>query len=831
MNPKLLWKFLLTVFIVLWSLWEMYPPTSRNLMDEFARRASNKDATFTAIMERAQALQKTNPSRTFGNLLEAIGTNQIAQYFPGVTVPQGEEPTRAILHKVQADASGKIKLGLDLQGGTSFLVAMDTNKISADMDHERVLAQAVEVLRKRVDKLGVAEPLIQPQGTDRILIQLPGLSEADNESARRQIQKAAFLEFRMVHPESDELISKGIPAPGYERLIERPRKDSPHAPATLLVKKKPERGLTGNNISRAMMIRNYITGEPEIHFELDSKGGDLFAQITRENLGQRMAIILDGELYSAPVIQSEIPGGRGQITGTFTDQEAVELANVLENPLEAPVKIIMEDRVDPCLGVDSIRSGVTASIIGALATVCFMLVFYFFVGFIANFALFLNVVILMGVMCQLQSTLTLPGIAGIALTIGMAVDANVLIYERLREELALGKSIRGAIVSGYSKAFGTIFDSNLTTLISAVILIYMGTGPVKGFGVTLTIGICASMFTAVLVTRLIFDFLHMKGWIKRVRMLPIIKFQNIDFLRWSKQAFVLSGVLIVVGVAYGLYQGKRTLGVDFAGGDALTLSFTQRVEVDRLRDAINKLNVGDPLIQYQRGLSEAGSRLRILTRFDTGTTVKEALIKEFPQAGFKELGIQKVGGAVGVAIQKSAVLATVLAMFGILLYVAMRYEFSFAVAAVLAVLHDVLITMGLFFIFGFQMSSTMIAGVLTIIGYSINDKIVILDRIREDLNLGSRGSFKDLINLALNQTLSRTMITGGSVMMATMALLIFGGGIIRDFAFTFLVGTIAGTYSSIFIASPVVLWWHKGQRPTLGTSQIAVEESAATAKV
>ena len=326
------------------------------------------------------------------------------------------------------------------------------------------------------------------KGNDRILVQLPGLSAADQESAKVAIQRAAFLEFRLVSPTSDQDIKDGIVQPGYEILKRKERmRDGQERVEEVEVKKRAE--MDGSGIKSAMVVRGNL-GEPEIHFTLDAKGAERFAEITRENVGQRLAIVLDGELYSAPVIQTPIETGSGQITGQFDNREAFELANVLENPLRAPLKIIQSREVDPTLGKDSIRSGINAAIYGTLAVSAFMIVYYLIAGMVANVALIANIIILLGVMCSVGTTLTLPGIAGIVLTIGMAVDANVLIYERIREESAKGKSLRGAIAAGYARAFGTIFDSNLTTLISSVILMYMGTGSIKGFGVALTIGVC-----------------------------------------------------------------------------------------------------------------------------------------------------------------------------------------------------------------------------------------------------------------------------------------------------------------------------------------------------
>ncbi len=827
MKNRNFWVFMV-VLALGWSIWEIYPPTDRDLIDYVEQRAQNVDTNFTRITAEARELREGVQERSFVSLLSAVGTNDFTRYFPQYDVTDEVDPARAIAQRLQREAAGRIKLGLDLQGGTSFLVAMDTNQLTSVDEQEGALSQAVEVLRKRVDRLGVAEPLIQPAGANRILIQMPGLSEERKAEAKSNIEKAAFLEFRLVHERSAELIEQGITPIGFTNMVQRSRgADGRVTVQPYLVKRQPEHGLTGKHVSRAGVVFDPLTGQPEISFTMNSEGASLFAQVTRENVGRQMAIILDGELYSAPRIRTEILEGSGVIEGDFSVKEAFELANVLINPLEAPVQIVEERGVDPSLGHDSIRSGVKASIIGALLVSVFMLVYYLLAGVVANVALVLNIIMLLGVMSSFQTTLTLPGIAGVVLTMGMAVDANVLIFERIREERAAGKSLRGSIAAGYSKAFGTIFDSNLTTLISSVILILLGTGPVKGFGVTLAIGIAVSMFTALVVTRLIFDHLTERGWLTELRMLSFVGETKIDFLKYSKPAFVLSWSLVLIGVGYGIHRGHDVLGVDFAGGDQLTLRYeqTQEVPVDQLRSTVQGLELGDSMIQYQTDLSTGTKSLQLVTPFGAGDRVEQALKAQFPEAEFQRVQLDKVGPSVGREIQKSAIIASLLAMLGILAYVAVRYEVSFAIAAVVAIVHDVLMTMGWFFLSGREMSAPIVAAVLTIIGFSINDTIVIFDRIREDLRLGVRGTFREIINHALNQTLSRTIITSGTTFLATLSLYLFGGGIINDFAFTFLVGILTGTYSTVFIASALVLWWHRGERPKIAT-QVMMETPA-----
>jgi SecD/SecF fusion protein len=852
-------KFIFVVIVVLWALYEIYPPRNKDLVQHFGERARARDATFTDIFNRAKELQKERPDRAFADLQDAIGTNEIARYFPFFDVKSELKPTFAILSRLQREAAGRIKLGLDLQGGTSFLVEMDASRLDRidtvtnslgqietitnhvnEAELQGALSHAVEVLRRRVDRFGVSEPVIQPAGNNRIMVQLPGLSQAERESAMTQIQRAAFLEFRMVHEQSDELIKNGEVPPYYELLkhMEKSRDGKEYIEA-VIVKKKP--ALTGSAIKSAMAVRGNL-GQPEIDFTLNPEGAAVFADLTRENVGHRLAIVLDSNLYSAPVIQSAIETGRGQITGRFDPKDAQELANVLENPLKAPLHIVYSSDVDPTLGKDSVRSGVNAAVIGVIAVAVFMLVYYLFAGLVANAALMLNIVILMGVMCSIGTTLTLPGIAGIVLTIGMAVDANVLIFERIREEQAAGKSMRGALAAGYDKAFGTIFDSNLTTLISSVILIFMGTGSVKGFGVTLTIGVTVSMFTALVVTRLIFDWLLEKGWLKTIRMwqFPFLHGTKFNFMRWAIPAFAVSWLLIVIGNGYGIFwRGSDVLGVEFSGGETITLSFDQKqdVGVDKIRESVAKTGVGDALIAYQKEITGNQRTLSITVKAeqtgapgeDVAQKVITRLQSDFQAAQFSPLSVNKVGATVGKEILKTAVLAGLLALFGILIYVAFRYEFSFAVGAVIAIVHDILMTTGWYFLAGRQMNATTVAALLTIIGFSINDTIVIFDRIREDLKLGLRGTFREVMNQALNQTLSRTIITSGTVFLATLSLYIFGGGVINDFAFAFLVGILTGTYSSIYIASAIVLWWHKGQRPNIGSGALNVQAEKTVA--
>jgi SecD/SecF fusion protein len=827
MNRNNLWRFVLVVVVVAWAFYEMYPPTGRDLVQYFREKAVGRDAAFNEICNKAEGLQKEAvqkgvPVKAYDSLVTAIGTNDITRYFPAYDTKVEANPTRYILNSLQHKAAGKIRLGLDLQGGTSFLMKMDTTTTNASEDNA-ALSQAVEVLRNRVDKFGVAEPVIQPQGADHILIQLPGLSAAEQEQALITVQKPAFLEFRLVHEESQKLIAEGEIPPGYEIMTHtRTLPNGAKQIEKYLVKKRAE--LVGG-IKSTMVSRDNM-GKPQINFTLDSASADIFGRVTKENVGHQLAVILDRELQTAPVIRSAIEGGSGVIEGDYTAKEAFALQAVLENPLKNSLSLEASHIVDPTLGKGTIRSGIYAAVYGTLAVSVFMLLYYMLAGMVANVALMANIVLLIGTMCAFGTTFTLPGIAGLVLTVGMAVDANVLIYERIREESGKGKSLRGAIAAGYSRAFGTIFDSHVTTLISSIILWKMGTGSIQGFGIALTIGVSASLFTALVVTRMIFDWLVDRGWLKSIKMLHLIPAtMKLDFMKLAIPAFVTSWLIIAVGIGFGIHRGKSAFGRDFIGGASTTFSFQKQVPQETIQTALERAGVKDPRVQYQTELGTGHVSLRVDSLPGTGSKV-QAAVEQLESGKFKVAGQDTVGPSVGKAIQQSAIIASLLSLFGILVYVAFRYEFSFAVGAVLAVIHDVLMTIGIYYISGREFSATTVAAILTIIGFSTNDTIVIFDRIREDLKLGVRGTFKEVMNQALNQTLSRTIITSGTVFLATLSLFIFGGGEINDFAFTFLVGIVTGTYSSIYIASALVLWWHKGQRPAIGATPLPADNAA-----
>ena len=801
----------------------------------------------------------------------------------------------------------KVKLGLDLKGGTSFTVEVDRDEI-----RKQVLEQdeslegakldsaveskveisrdiAIEVIRGRIDGLGIAEPEIYPLLDDRVVIRLPGVDVDKRAEAKDSIQSVAFLQFRLVHAESDawvrELAASGLAPKGFRLTSYR---DAPvyirdSASATdkemdvtywnelkrfgtkrnaefMLQKDNAQDGstvyrpvyvemraqMTGSAVASAQVEYNQ-NNLPYISMTFNKKGADQFGKVTGayapngdnnmgNEQGRKLAIILDGKLYSAPTIQEAIYGGNAQITGSFSMEECQRVVNVLNaGALPVPVRIVEERTVDPTLGRDSIQSGVRALSYGAIAVLAFMLLYYLQAGIIANISLFLVMILLpfgmwfssgcLGLFSSVAGAkpglpvLTLPGIAGIVLTIGMAVDANVLIFERIREELRTGKSVFNAITAGYSKAFSTILDANVTTLLTAVILFWQGSGAIRGFAVTLTAGILVSMLMVLVFTRLFLETLAEKTKIKSLKMLSIIKANTkIDFVGKRLIAAALSISIIAVSWFFFIQKGQDNFGVDFTGGSAITFRFDDKQDVETIRAALTEAGIKDAAIQYQREIAavegaELPETLEVKVGYEDGTAALDAMLASFGEQGYKNIANDTVGPQIGEELKKKGIMALTFALIGIIIYISIRFEFAFAVGAIVALLHDVLITIGIYCLFGRQLSLPIVAALLTIVGYSVNDTIVVFDRIREDIKLmKGKASYREIANLSINQTLSRTVLTSLTTLLTVTMLLLFGGGAINDFALALFIGIIVGTYSSIFVATPVVLLWHKEKK-------------------
>jgi SecD/SecF fusion protein len=721
----------------------------------------------------------------------------------------------------------KIQLGLDIQGGTSFLIRL----MGGDKDvNKGMLDQAVEVIRKRIDYFGVSEPIISPVGNDRILVQIPGLDTAKIQEAREQLSRVAKLEFRMVFPDNGDKLraidsGKDVIPPEYriENYKHAKEGDKPQVEERLLVKKKADLG--GNHVSHASA--GYGNEGWEVSLSFDGEGTKKFGEITGANVNHRFAIVLDNVIQSAPNIREPIYGGSARISGSFSEQEARGLASVLENPLQTPVSIEEERSISPTLGMDSVRASVMAGLLGLAITLVCVLIYYRLPGLVANLALLVNLALLIGALAMFRFVLTLPGIAGIILTIGLSVDASVLIYERLREEMALGKSLKVAMQTAYEKAFSSIFDANVTTLITAVILWVRGSGPVRGFAVSLTFGILASLFTALIVGRNALGWLVDTGKVKKISMLHLISSQHINFLGKGFLACMCSLAIILAGATSFYIKGEKNFGVDFRGGDLITLSSPAVIDVGQVRDALKPLGFADASIQES---SQGGKNyITIRTPLNTSDRVEKQVIQAMPQSNFKVERSERVGALVGGELAKSSLIALALGILGVLIFVTLRFELSFAVGAIVALFHDVIITVGVFSLLNRELTLTMVGAVLTIAGYSINDTIVVYDRIREGLASGKRGSIEEIMNSSINQTLSRTILTSTVTLIPILCLFFFGGPVLRDFSLAIIVGVVVGTYSSIFIASPIVLWWTRARGESTSTLRKEITQKPTAA--
>ncbi|VGO22918.1 protein translocase subunit SecD [Pontiella sulfatireligans] len=795
--------------------------------------------------------------------------------------------------------SQKVKLGLDLKGGSSFVVEVDAEDVAKKLvergeaesfeavsesalkdEIKKVRDIAVEIIRNRIDVLGTSEPEIYPEGENRIVIRLPGADAETRAEAKAQISRDAVLNFKMVHLESDawvsELInSSRIPA-GYTLggrdgggaflIRDRSAMDDSQLDRTFFEKLKRFGGKTadfmlreeklrdgstvyrmefverrsqlgGDTIKDAFVSYDQMTGLPSISLEFDSEGKKAFGRVTEVNSPsedgtyRRMAIILDDKLYSAPRINEAIYSGRAEISGSFTVPEARRLVNVLRaGALPGRVKIVEERTVAPTLGQDSINSGVQAIIYGGVSVLVFMGLYYMVPGLIANLSLLFVLLLLpcgmvvtagfLGVISGSLDggavslpTLTLYGIAGIVLTVGMAVDANVLIFERMREEWKVGKSISGAINAGYNKAFSTILDANVTTLLTAVILFWQGSGPIRGFAVTLSAGILVSMFIVLVITRLFFNTLADSKMLKTVKMMSIPFLQNakFNFLGGRKIAGIVS--LTVILATWGLFlsKGDDNFGVDFTGGSVITFEFDDKQDIEVVRSALGEAGFGSANVAYQASMD--GQEFLEVKVGASGEEAEPALVavKSLP-GSYKDVKNDSVGSQIGAELKKKGINAIIFALIGIIIYISIRFEFAFAMGAITALAHDVLITIGIYCALGNELSMPIIAALLTIVGYSVNDTIVVFDRIREDLKMVKGKSYQDIANLSINQTLSRTVLTSFTTLLTVIMLLVFGGGAVYDFALALCIGILVGTYSSVFVATPVVLLWHKEEK-------------------
>jgi SecD/SecF fusion protein len=824
MSGNIFWKFVLTAVIIFWCVAEISPLKDRPFEDYIVAQATAENAEFASIMARAGARVDSKKSKTLFLALREMGAEEdidYAVFFPQVNlrdVANQNKRNDILLKYILTSAQSNLRLGLDLKGGVGVTLKIAEDAPGSKFEQAEQLKDAIEIMGSRLDGHGVAEPIIRPVGDDAIEIQIAGLSTKDNPEVLEDLKKPARLEFRSVHETlSPDTTPKSKYPVGYEVLTEEneDRKTGEVFERRMFVKLIPE--ATGEIVDDAYVSQTQ-TGGFQINLEMTSEGADILAAVTGRMIGKPLAIVLDGKLYSAPTVNGVL-SSRAQITGTYSQREAIDLANVLNNPLAVELRVDQMYEVQPTLAEGARASSINAAQWGAGLVVGFMLLYYFAGGVVAVISALVNIVIVLGVLASLGATLTLPGVAALVLTLGMGVDANILIFERIREELKSGKSIKNATAGAFDKVTSTIVDANVTTLITASILIWLGTGPVKGFGITLAIGICASIFCALVVTRFLVDFLVHRIGLKKVLGMDIFPSKKLDFFKFRKPAFIASWLIVLAGVVSVVVHHDNILGKDFTGGDEMTVAYDQRLGADEIMQVVVDQDLGDVTPIYQSLIGQDIEILKLQTSFDEARPVLKQLQAAFPDANLIETGITQIGASVSKSIQWNALYSVLCALGGILLYVAFRFEVGYGVGAVVATIHDVLMTIGIFVICGElgifvsgQFTAPMLAAILMIVGYSINDTIVAFDRIREELELNPGTDLRSIINLALSRVFSRTLLTSITTLLAALSLYIFGAGVITDFSFIFIIGILTGTFSSIFIASPVFYWWHKGDR-------------------
>lgn len=700
----------------------------------------------------------------------------------------------------------RIPLGLDLRGGVHIEARIDMGEVAKKMEkreltpyeQETHLNQAIVVIRERINQTGLLESEVRKGGADRITLQIPGYT--NTEDAVKLLTQVGYLEFALVSDDQNKtsLAMKSKKIPGYRLLSMTAGRAGETISQDLLVKEKAE--FDGTYLQSSTVTFTQDFNEPQVSLNFNGKGAKLFAAVTRKNVGRRLAIILDDKIVSAPTIQTEIPNGSAVITGSFTLDEAKQLSLILNaGALPAKLEVLSTNQVSASLGKDSIANGTKACIWGLVFVGIFMISYYRLPGAIAVIGLFVNALLILGIMAAFRATMTLPGIAGLILTLGMAVDANVLIYERMREEMKLGKRIKSVIEAGYNKAFLAIFDSNLTTILTGVVLYYCGKGPIKGYAVVLIIGLLASLFSSLYVTRTVFYVMFNFGWIEKIKMMSLVPFTNFKFIEIRKKAYLISFILVVISFVTFFAKGDKKYGIDFTGGDLMELRFEKDVKIEELRSA-TKMMSGDLSFQYY------GSEKQVLVRGKNGqNTQVKAAIKADQFGKYEVTREEQVGPLIGSELRKSAVLATIFSFILMLIYLGMRFELNYGIGAIVAVIHDAVVAVGMTILFGYEINLVTVAAVLTVIGYSVNDTIVIFDRIRETLQTNVRKTKIDIINEAINATLSRTFITTFATMFVVLSILLYGGGSIHEFAVTLFLGMIAGTYSTIFVAAPILI--------------------------
>jgi SecD/SecF fusion protein len=723
-----------------------------------------------------------------------------------------------------------VRLGLDLQGGTQIVLeAQDTPRQKVDGD---TASRTLEVLRRRVDALGVAEPTLQRSGDRRIIVELPGV--ADPQQALDVIGRTAQLAFHPVLGPADPTTPTTATGP-----TEEPQELVLTGDDGARLRLAPAR-VTGEAVSTARAtLGGSFGGEWQVQVEFRGDGSREWAALTGAaacppagDPTRRIAIVLDEEIISSPEVSSSVPCGTGitggdtVITGQFTEREAKELALLIRaGALPVPVTVVEQRTIGPTLGDAAIDASVRATVLGAALTILYMLVYYRLLGFLAALALGAYGLISFAVLVGLGATLTLPGIAGFVLAIGMAVDANVLVFERLKEEHASGRSLRSSAAAGFRNAWSAIADSNATTLLAAVILFFFASGAVRGFGITLSVGVLVSMFSALVITRVLVEMTVRRGAMaRRVGLLGLevggrlrrwLAERGPDLLGRARIWFALSAVVVVLCLTGIAFRGL-SYGLEFSGGRLVEYSTERPVDLDRLRSELAASGLPRAVVQESGDATVANVAIRSPKLSAEEEARVKAAVERVGGRGTEQRD-EFVGPTIGDELRRKAIIALVLALAAQLLYLAIRFRWTYGSAAVATMFHDVVILLGVFAWLGKELDGVFLAALLTVIGYSINDSVVVFDRIREQRRARSKEPLAAVANDACLQTIPRTINTGLGALFILAVLYILGGETLTDFALALLVGIIVGTYSSVFTAAPLAVLLER-RRPGPGTA-------------
>ncbi|MBB3393888.1 MULTISPECIES: protein translocase subunit SecD [unclassified Rhizobium] len=711
-------------------------------------------------------------------------------------------------------SAGQSDLSVTTNGG-SIIVAFSPAGIASNVDS--AVQQSLEVIRQRVDQVGVAEPTIQRIGGNRVLVQLPGAQ--DPSRLRQLLGSTAKMSFHMLAPNNQ-------PGPGVTML-----KDEEGNSYQVLDRVE----ISGDRLSDARVSFDPNTHEPVVSFRFDSAGATRFADITRQNVGNPFAIVLDDKVLSAPVIREPITGGSGQISGNFSADSATTLAAMLRaGALPAKLTVIEERTVGADLGADAIRMGIYSGIVGFALVAAFIFILYGTWGFLANFALLIHTILTFSALTLVGATLTLPGIAGVVLGIGLAVDANVLINERIREETRKGKSAFAAIDTGFRRAYSTIIDGNMTALIAAAILFWFGTGPVRGFAVTMALGLIISMFTSVAFVRVTMIEITRRRKLKVLNIRPLIPMmfnpygRHIQFMKARFFGVTVSALLSIASVILFIHPGLN-YGVDFRGGIQMSVKTQEASDLGRFREGLNSLGLGEVSLQSYGDNNTMAVRAQ---RQDGGEEAQTAAVEKLKAEIIKidpsatVTGTDVIGPKVSGELAWAGILSVVIASLAMLFYIWWRFEWPFAVGAIVTLILDVTKAIGFFALTGLDFNLTAIAAILTLVGYSVNDKVVVYDRMRENMRLYKSMPLRELIDRSINETLARSLYTNATAFLALLPMAIWGGSAVESFAVPMVFGILVAGASSVFIAAPILLFlgdWRRRHGKAVAATDTAAE--------